>query len=186
MISRRTLIEVVDILASLVRNIQLRRALSAACAEPHLNFWRVIYGDLTDLAVLEWCKLFGSDDEERQPLHWKNVVGDHNQFRSALFSALSISAIEWSAYWTEMKRYRDQAVAHYDPRRSEITNYPKFDLALGSAYVYYSYVVSELRKVGIEQIPADLEEYSNSFALKCKVVAIPAVDATKEVEADFY
>jgi hypothetical protein len=61
---RKRLSDAVEVLANLVRNIQLRRELSAACAAPHLNFWRVIYGDLSDIAVLEWCKLFGSDDEE--------------------------------------------------------------------------------------------------------------------------
>ena len=41
----------VDLLATIVRNIRLRRELSKACPEPHLNFWRVIYGNCTDTAV---------------------------------------------------------------------------------------------------------------------------------------
>jgi hypothetical protein len=49
-----------------------------------LNFWRVINGNLTDMAVLEWCKLFGSDDEQHQPVHRKNIVSDPNQFRTEL------------------------------------------------------------------------------------------------------
>jgi hypothetical protein len=39
-----------------------------------LNFWRLIYGNLMDMAVIEWCKLFGSDSEEHQPAHWKNII----------------------------------------------------------------------------------------------------------------
>ena len=54
-----------------MRTIQLRRTLHAVWADPPLNFWRVIYGNLTDMAVLEWCKLFGSDDDQNQPIHWK-------------------------------------------------------------------------------------------------------------------
>ncbi len=54
------------------------------------------------------------------------------------------------AYWNEMERYRDPSVAHYDLRRSEIPNYPKFDLALESASFCYEFIVAELRKVRIE------------------------------------
>ena len=31
--------------------------------EPRLNFWRVTYGNFTDMAVIDWCKPFGSDSE---------------------------------------------------------------------------------------------------------------------------
>jgi hypothetical protein len=63
-----------DILATIVRNVHLRRELVKVCAEPKLNFWRVMYGNLTDTAALEWCKLFGSDDSETQPVHWKSLA----------------------------------------------------------------------------------------------------------------
>jgi hypothetical protein len=72
---QQQLTDIVQTLASIVRNIQLRLALHDVCPEPHLNFWRLIYGDLTDFAVLECCKLFASDDEQHQTTHWKNVVG---------------------------------------------------------------------------------------------------------------
>jgi hypothetical protein len=96
--------------------------------------WRVIYGNLTDMAVLEWCKLFGSDDEQNQPVHWKNLASDPEQFRKELFAGLGIyEESKWRSYWTEMNRYRDHVVAHHDQRRVEIKNYPTFDLALESA-----------------------------------------------------
>ena len=78
--NRKTLFDASEALTNLVRNIHLRRQLSAVRADPHLVFWRLIYGDLSDIVVLEWCKLFGSDDDERQPLHWKNVIPDHPNF----------------------------------------------------------------------------------------------------------
>ena len=52
----------------MVRTIQLRRTFSAVSPTPTLVMWRVIYGNLTDMAVLEWCKLFGSDDDIRPRL----------------------------------------------------------------------------------------------------------------------
>ena len=120
--------------------------------------WRVIYGNLTDMAVLEWCKLFGSDDEQNQPVHWKNIASDPEQFRKELFSELGIYESKWRSSWTEMKRYRDQVVAHHDQRRVGIKNYPTFDLALEFAYFYYDFVVAELRKNGIDQQPKDLRD----------------------------
>jgi len=113
-----------NIFAAIVRNVHLRRELSNACAEPALNFWRLIYGNLTDAAVLEWCKLFGADDNEKQPVHWKSLVEDQDEFRNKLLASLNISRAEWDEYWKQLKAYRDHAVAHYDPRQAAITHYP--------------------------------------------------------------
>jgi hypothetical protein len=66
-------------------------------------FWRLIYGDLTDFAVVECCKLFGSDDEQHQTTHWKNVVSDREQFGGDLLASLKLSMEEFFEYWQEMK-----------------------------------------------------------------------------------
>jgi hypothetical protein len=100
---RKQLLDVADVLTNLVRNVHLRRELSATRADPHLVFWRLIYGDLSDITVLEWCKLFGSDDDDHQPLHWKNVVFDPTKFRTDLFARLQIYESKWRSYWGEMK-----------------------------------------------------------------------------------
>jgi hypothetical protein len=183
---RKRLSEAAYVLVNLVRNIHLGRELRAVCADPQLAFWRLIYGDLSDIAVLEWCKLFGSDDEERQPLHWKNVVSDTVQFRNELFSRLEIYESKWRSYWNEIKRYRDQSVAHHDARRSAIPNYPKFDLALESAYFYYEFILTELRKVGIDHNPRDLREYSKAFAAQCREIASAAMQATESFKEKVY
>jgi hypothetical protein len=61
---RRQLVEAAQVLGILVWNILLKRALHTADRNPRLNFWRVQYGNLMDMAVIDWCKLFGSDDVE--------------------------------------------------------------------------------------------------------------------------
>jgi hypothetical protein len=183
---KQRLLSVVEILASVVRTIHLRRSFHTVSPAPALVMWRVIYGNLTDMAVLEWCKLFGSDDEQNQPVHWKNIASDPEQFRKDLFSRLRIYQSKWRSYWTEMKRYRDQVVAHHDQRRIEIKNYPTFDLALESAYFYYDYVVSELRKNGIDQQPKDLRAYGADFAAQCRDIAAAAIDATKSFDERLY
>jgi hypothetical protein len=183
---KQRLLSAVEIVASLVRTIQLRRTFSAVSPAPTLVMWRVIYGNLTDMAVLEWCKLFGSDDEQNQPIHWKNLASDPEQFRKELFARLGIYESKWRSYWTEMKRYRDQVVAHHDQRRVEIKKYPTFDLALESAYFYYDHVVSELRKHRIDQQPKDLRAYSAEFAAQCRDIAAAAMGATKSFEERVY
>jgi hypothetical protein len=144
---KRAILVAKDILAAIVRNVHLRRELSKVSAEPALNFWRLIYGNLTDMAVLEWCKLFGSDDSERQAVHWKSIADDHEHFRENMLRSIGVSREAWNQYWTEMKTYRDHAVAHFDPRQSvTIARYPSFDLALRSSYFYYIYLRAELVK----------------------------------------
>ncbi len=54
------------VIVNLVRTIALKRAIAAVDDDPHLNFWRVIQGNGMDMAAIEWCKLFGSDDEAHQ------------------------------------------------------------------------------------------------------------------------
>ena len=88
------LINVVEILEALIRSIALKQALHRVDSDPHLNFWRLVYSNQMDVPVLEWCKLFGSDDAERQLVHWKNVATDQENFRAGLFSALGIDSKE--------------------------------------------------------------------------------------------
>jgi hypothetical protein len=88
---KRAILVAKDILAAIVRNVHLRRELSKVSAEPALNFWRLIYGNLTDMAVLEWCKLFGSDDSERQPVHWKSIAEDQEHFREDMLKSIGVS-----------------------------------------------------------------------------------------------
>lgn len=99
-------------LVHLARSAEMKLVLTVVDPEPRLNFWRLIHGNQLDTAVLEWCKVFGSDGEAT---HWKKIIPatDHNQFRSSLLASLGISADVWATYWNEMKAYRDNLVAHH-------------------------------------------------------------------------
>ena len=182
MTDRRTqLINAVEVLTSLLRSIILKRALHTICSDPPLNFWRVIYGNLMDVAVLEWCKLFGSDGELKQPIHWKNVADDPAMFKEALLNKLGVTDAQWVGYWEQMKKYRDLNVAHFDPRRREIESFPTLEIALASSYFYFSYVREELKKFGVSQYPDDIEAYGQEFANKCHEAASAALNATRHI-----
>jgi hypothetical protein len=165
-----------------VRNVvccaQLKRSLRSVDPNPTLNFWRLIYGNLLDVAVLEWCKIFGTDTE---PTHWKKVVADHDAFRSALLTALKIDQASWAAYREKMKSYRDTQIAHQsDDYR--VTHYPILDVALESCYFYYSYLIRELRRLGETNLPDDLRDYSVRFAAQAKEIAEIALASTGKIK----
>ena len=171
-------------LGIIVRSAHVKRALTSVDPNPSLNFWRLIYGTLLDVAVLEWCKIFGADAE---PTHWKRVVSDHDAFRSQLLDSLHIAEVQWAAYREEMKAYRDGAVAHQtdDP---QVSSYPHLELALESSYFYYSYVIRELRRLGEKRFPDDLRNYSTAFRAQSRKIAERAILATsaksEEVDID--
>ncbi|HWU78751.1 MAG TPA: hypothetical protein VN158_01640, partial [Caulobacter sp.] len=51
--------EVYHGLGAFARYVQLKRTLAMNDEDPQIDFWRMIYGGLTNLAVIEWCKFFG-------------------------------------------------------------------------------------------------------------------------------
>lgn len=152
--------------------------------EPHLNFWRLIHGNQLDIAVLEWCKVFGSDGEIT---HWKKMVphANHDQFRDELFKAVGITSKEWAAYWNEMKSYRDNLVAHHI-ELNNVTNYPVLDLALKSSCFYYSYLIKELRSLGETRYPDDLQIYCGAFESQVREIAAVVVASTVAIKERVY
>jgi hypothetical protein len=161
-------------LVHVVRSAQLKQSLTSVENEPALNFWRIIYGNLLDVAVLEWCKVFGSHSE---PTHWKNVVTDHNKFRNGLLQSLNIDRTRWESYWDEMKKYRDTWIAHHtEPQAS--THYPNLELALESSYYYYAFLIGELRDQGEIGFPDDLRNYGDNFARHAINISREALAAT--------
>ena len=171
-------------LVHLARSAEMKHALTEVAPEPHLNFWRLIHGNQLDIAVLEWCKVFGSDGEAT---HWKRIVppANHDQFRDGLFVAVGVTADEWAVYWTEMKAYRDNLVAHHI-EMNRVANYPVLDLAVKSSFFYYSYLIKELRALGETRYPDDLQIYCGAFESQAREIAAAAVASTAEIKERVY
>ncbi len=167
-------------LVHLARSTEMKRALTEVDPKPHLNFWRLIHGNQLDIAVLEWCKVFGSDGEAT---HWKKIVppASHDQFRDSLFAAVGVTAEEWVAYWNEMKTYRDNQVAHHIELNTD-SNYPVLDLALKSSFFYYSYLIKELRSLGETRYPDDLQTYCEAFEKQAREIAATAAASTAAIK----
>ena len=184
---RRSLGHVISVLASFIWDIHLKRALHAADGQPRLNFWRVIYGNLMDMAAIEWCKLFGSDHEQHQPAHWKNVIpeGDHDAFRKRLLAALKISPDDWLAYRDKIKDYRDNQAAHFRAAWLESPNgqqYPELEIGLKAVYFYYGEIVARLNANGVtNHYPDDIEDYCRRFLAQATDAADKAIAATADM-----
>jgi hypothetical protein len=172
--------DAIQICASVVQSIDLRDALAAAVPEPPLNFWRILYGNLMDSAVMAWCKLFAADYRSNQPAQWENVVGDATEFRASLLAHVGIDETRWSAYWNEIKTYRDQTAFNHDFRKVDILRRPDLRIAHRAACFYYSRLIAELRAEGIQDYPDDLQVYCRRFAADAAHLAARALAATDD------
>ena len=150
------------------RNARLRRALRDVCHTPRMRFWQAIYNALFDVVFLEWCKVFGSHDEN---LHWTKFVQDKDQFREGLLDRLRIAETEWDLYRKGMTTDRNKSIAHNDVREED-AEYQSFDYALEAAYFCYEIIVKELHKHGVDDFSVkNLREYSEEFAVECDAIA---------------
>jgi hypothetical protein len=179
----KRILATIGIIANLIRSIQMKRVLHGANAKPHLVFWQVLYGNLSDVATIEWCKLFGSDDEAHQPVHWKNSIrqSEHADFRKRLLAHLGISKREFDKYWKDVKRNRDKRVAHMDFDQPDGDAWPVFDIALESACFYYDELLKEWRRLGRRTYPDDIREYCQKFADQSARIAQTALRATSRI-----
>lgn len=164
----------IERLGLVVRSAHLKRALTRLEKSPTLNFWRLIYGNLLDVAVLEWCKVFGSNTE---PTHWKRIVADEEHFRIELLKFLRIEETRWTEYWHHMKDYRDSRIAHHWDLET-LDSYPDLTLALESSYFYYDYLIKELRRQGETNFPDDLREYCERYTAQALEIGRAALAAT--------
>jgi len=117
---------------------------------PKVSFWRQVNGNFFDMAVLDWCKLFGDQKETpRKRLgkhHWRQVVSDSEAFEARLHARLETDTEGFAALITKMRDYRDTFVAHLD---SDIKiNLPELEAARVAVAFYYRHIVEAEARPG--------------------------------------
>lgn len=142
-------------LVFIARNIAYYKSLYKYKDNFRQDYWILIFNNFLDIAVLEWCKVFGSRAEKT---HWSHHIQNEDKFRQEILNHLNLSRKEWGKYWESMKSYRDSVVAHHESNPN-FTNYPNLDYALVSCYFYYEIIIKELRLVKVYDYPDDLGEY---------------------------
>lgn len=124
--------------ANFARNLAYYRAsrIDGARMLPNANFWVTLEGNCIDVAVLEWCKLFG---EQTGRHFWRNVVADGDRFKADLLVEAALTEAELGELIQSVRRYRDRFVAHLDDDRT--MHIPLFDRLWLTTRYYFSHVV---------------------------------------------
>jgi hypothetical protein len=119
------------------------------------EFWITVDGNFIDMAVIEWCKLFG----DRKGKHfWANVVADTSRFEGMLLGHLSMTADELAAYTNEMRTYRDKFLVHLDDL--DMMEISFLNNARASVEFYHRQVVEhECTPGDLVCLPTDLADY---------------------------
>ena len=82
---------------------------------PDTKFWRSMWVNCIELAVLDWCKLFA--DSKHGKHYWnKSITLDWQvaYFKESLSAATEMTEEEFSAYIHKMRKLRDKFIAHLD------------------------------------------------------------------------
>ncbi|RKP56346.1 hypothetical protein [Pararobbsia silviterrae] len=171
----------IQIVWAFVRVLLLKQVLHDLVPDTKIDLWRVMMSGAMDLAVIDWCKVLGSRNDDT---HWTKLVpeSDHAAFREGLFQAVHMSEQQWTEYHEHMKGYRDEHAGHRDLDPT-VNMYPELDAALQAAYYYYErYLYPEWKKVGGADYPDDLSAYADRYQAELKEAAFLATQATKPLD----
>ena len=121
-----------------MRNFAYYRSWHEA-GQPRRNeqFWVSANGAFLDIAVLEWCKIFGDSKGKHR---WAAVVADEAAFIPAMANALGIARGDFETCRAEVLRHRDKFVAHLDSDNT--MDIPMLDIAERAVFCYHQHLVS--------------------------------------------
>jgi hypothetical protein len=132
------------------------------CSMPQGTFWNVALGNFIDIAILDWCILFGSDHKDHQKHHWKRILplADHENFKNEIDYILEQNNKKWDDHWKEITNYRNRFVAHLDD--NDDTPFPVPDMGVPHVILLsYYFRLQRLAPQVFENpnIPCDLGNY---------------------------
>ena len=170
-------------LVYITRNVAHHRSFNSFRDDFNQTYWILISNNFLDVAILEWCKVFGSRSDAT---HWTSNVLDEAAFRAGLFEKLKINKAEWEAYRERVKAYRDKVIAHYDSA-SATSDHPDFCLALKACFYYYDMLNRQLKQSSIGTgYPESLEDYYEKSLAQARVFSETAYRATKSLDDSDY
>jgi len=152
---RDRLRRVVLLCAHFARNLAYYRAGHDRLTKTSPPFWRTVDGNFLDMAVLEWCKLFGDQNGKH---FWGRVVADPARFKSDLLGDLGITGAQLTGYIGEMRDYRDKFLAHLDDLA--VMDIPPLDQARAAVEFYHRHVALYEAAAGdLANLPTDPASY---------------------------
>jgi hypothetical protein len=158
------------------QSIRAHRMIAGIALDPKQTFWIMTVNLLADTAAVEWCKVFGSRNEDT---HWTQVAPkeQHEVIRADLLQILGLSQAVWEEYRNSIVSYRDQMVAHHD-LDATVTSYPHYDLAIVAA----SFMFDRLRNLAdpdsLGGLPTSLDRWSQTVARNMSAIVRKAFEAS--------
>ena len=149
-------------LMAFAQSVRVRRMIEGIALEPKQTFWILTINLLLDAAAIDWCKVFGSWDEDT---HWTRVLPKerHEDVRASLLTATGLSAEGWEAYRDRVVDFRNQLVAHHD-LNATVAKYPEYDVAFAAADFMFTAIRELADADTLGGIPACLDRWSNTVA----------------------
>jgi hypothetical protein len=144
--------------------------------EPKQTFWIMSINLLGDRAAIEWCKIFGSWNEDT---HWTRTIpkARHDEIRDGLFNATSLNQEKWEAYRNNIIGYRDQMVVHHD-LDTTVAKYPHYDSGLAAAF----FMFDQLRNIADPSlrggIPNSLDRWSRTVTKNMNSIVKKSFEAS--------
>lgn len=174
--SRHPVLAALHGLMAFAQSIKVRRMVEEIALEPKQTFWIMTVNLLADTAAIEWCKVFGSWDEDT---HWTRVIPKerHDEVRAGLLGELGFSDSEWKAYHNWILAYRNQLVAHHDLNAS-VARYPQYDKAIVAANFMFNQLRDASDPDELGGIPTSLDRWSNGVAENMRVIVRMAFQAS--------
>lgn len=158
------------------QSIRVRRMIEGIALDPKQNFWIMTLNLLGDAAAVEWCKVFGSWDEDT---HWTQVVPKerHDEIRAGLLKAVGLTQEEWEESRNDIVSYRNQIVAHHD-LDATVDKYPHYEVAILAA----NFIFDQLREIAdpdhLGGIPTSLDRWSHAVAGNMSAIVKIAFEAS--------
>lgn len=143
---------------------------------PKQTFWIMTVNLLADTAAVEWCKVFGSWDEDT---HWTRVIPKERQdeIRVGMLKAIELTQEEWEEYWNSIVSYRNQMVAHHD-LDSTVDKYPHYDVAILAANFMFDQLRNIAEPDSLGGIPTSLDRWSKTVAENMSAIVKKAFEAS--------
>lgn len=110
-------------------------------AQFHGELLKTANGNFVDMGVMEWCKLYGDND---QNYHWSMMLPDvdhRRRFKLGLLEHLGCGRADWNTYQRDVIAYRNNFLAHLNDHRK--FKVPKLEVAIASTVYYAEFMIAE-------------------------------------------
>ena len=174
--SRDPVLAALHRLMAFTQSVRVRRMIEGIALDPKQTFWIMTVNLLADTAAIEWCKVFGSHDQDT---HWKQVLpkSRHDDVRQSLLKQVQLTEEQWKEYRDSIVNYRDKMVAHHD-LNATVAKYPHYDVAIVAANFMFDQVRSVANQDWLGGIPTSLDPWSHTVAGNMSAIVKKAFEAS--------